>query len=332
VKANGTLSPEPWRANPDAKVDCFYVYPTVSMDESPNSDMQPGDEERAVTRSQAARFGSECRLYVPLYRQMTLAALRAMTKGQPMEADRALGYGDVAAAFRHYLEHDNAGRGVVLIGHSQGASMLVQLLQKEIDGKPLQKQLISALLIGTSVSVPKGKYVGGSFKHIPLCRSADQLGCVVSYASFRANVPPPGNSRFGKSKDPKSVVACTNPAALGTADSGELHAYLPNGRLQGGKEPPSWVTPPKPIDSPFVSVPGLLHAKCVQSAQGSYLAVTVRSNSTDPRTDEIAGDVLSEGKLQADWGLHLIDMHLAMGNLVSLVRTQAKSYLARAAR
>ncbi len=42
VAADGTLTREEWKANPNAPVDCFYVYPTVSMDKSGNSDMEPG--------------------------------------------------------------------------------------------------------------------------------------------------------------------------------------------------------------------------------------------------------------------------------------------------
>jgi len=37
--------------------------------------------------------------------------------------------------------------------------------------------------------------------------------------------------------------------------------------------------------------------------------------------------VIVGGKVQADWGLHLIDANLAMGNLVGIVRDQTKTYL-----
>src|SRR5262245_42661107 len=46
VKADGTLTRETWSANPNAPIDCFYVYPTVSNDSTPNSDMTAGNEER----------------------------------------------------------------------------------------------------------------------------------------------------------------------------------------------------------------------------------------------------------------------------------------------
>src|ERR1700759_3005876 len=46
--ANGKLTRETWAADPKAPVDCFYVYPTVSNDPTPNSDMNPGPEELNV--------------------------------------------------------------------------------------------------------------------------------------------------------------------------------------------------------------------------------------------------------------------------------------------
>src|SRR5262245_22336862 len=161
VTADGKLTREAFSANPKAPIDCFYVYPTISLDAGGNSDMTIGAEERAVIRAQFARFGSVCRTFAPLYRQVTLTALRAATAGKPMASDRALAYNDVADAWRFYLEHDNGGRGVVLVGHSQGSGVLMQLIREEIDGEPVQARVLSALLMGANVAVPRGQDVGG---------------------------------------------------------------------------------------------------------------------------------------------------------------------------
>ena len=327
VAADGTLTREAFKASPNAPIDCFYVYPTVSTDRTGNSDMEPGPEETGVIRAQFARFASQCKVYAPLYRQATLTALRAATTGTPMPVDRAMGYNDVKDAWNYYLQHDNAGRGVVLIGHSQGSGVLAQLMREEIDGKPVQTRLVSALLLGSNVAVPKGKDVGGAFKNIPLCKSAAQTGCVITYVSFRSTIPPPENSRFGRVPGDGMQAACTNPAALG-GGSGQLHAYLSaSGRSITGSaaEAPAWVKG-KTVDTPFVSVPGLLTAQCVANEKGSYLEVTVHGDPADPRTDEIAGDVMANGQVNASWGLHLIDVNEAMGNLVSIVGQQAKAF------
>ncbi|MBB6094717.1 hypothetical protein HNQ60_003604 [Povalibacter uvarum] len=329
VAADGALSIEKFTADPRAPIDCFYIYPTVSRDVTGNSDMVAGPEERSVVQHQFARFGSKCRLYAPLYRQITLTALQAMIAGKVMPMDRTLGYDDVVDAWNYYLKNDNKGRGVVLVGHSQGSSMLTQLIAREIEGKPVRSQVVSALLLGWNVAVPVGKDVGGSFKEMPLCRSASQTGCVISYASFRSNVPPPSNTRFGKVPGDNMMAACTNPAALAGGHA-DLHAYL--GAARGSTsaiEPAPWVTPPQKIDTPFVAVPGLLSAECVWNEHGSYLEVTVAADPKDPRVDDIVGDVVAGGKVQADWGLHLIDANLAMGDLLNVVAEQSKAYTAK---
>ena len=326
VAANGKMKKESFKPARNPPIDCFYVYPTVSLDQTGNSDMTAGPEEQGVILQQFARFSSVCRVYAPLYRQVTLTALRAIIAGRALPVDRMLAYNDVRDAWNYYLANDNAGRGVVLVGHSQGSFVLTELIRNEIDGKPVQGKLVSALLLGTNLPVEKGKDVG-AFRNIPLCKSGAQTGCAVAYASFRDDVPPPANSRFGKAQGENMAAACVNPAALG-GGSGELHAYLSNGRFiaSSAAAPRPWVTPEKKVTTPFVSVPGLLTAECVSSDAGTYLAVHVNGDPNDPRTDDIVGDVVVNNQVQKDWGLHLIDANLAMGNLLELVREQTKAY------
>ena len=331
IAADGTLTRETWTADPKAAIDCFYVYPTVSTDATPFSDMNADPAELNVVRQQFARFGSKCRPYAPLYRQVTLAGLRrSMAGGGPAVLDRGLGFDDVKSAWKYYLEHDNQGRGFVLIGHSQGSFVLAELMRQEIDGKPVQARLVSAILLGTTIAVPKGKDVGGTFTSIPLCRAASQTGCVIVYASFRSTLPPPANTLFGRVGDPSMEAACTNPVALGGTSSGELHAYLSRtgSTITSTAAPRPWVVPEQPIETPWVSVPGLLTARCATNEYATYLEVAVHGNPADPRIDEITGDVGGATPL-ANWGLHLIDVNLAMGNLVDLVGQQAKAYAAK---
>jgi hypothetical protein len=333
ISADGKLNHEGWAADLKAPIDCFYVYPTVSNAPTGNSGMVPQPEEKAVIAAQFARFASQCRPYAPMYRQITLTALRAFIAGKPIPADRALAYEDVLDAWNYYLEHDNKGRGVVLIGHSQGSGVLTQLIKNEIDGKPVQARIVSAILMGTSLPVPKGKDVGGAFQHIPLCHSATQAGCVITYASFRATAPPPANTRFGKVPDEGMMSGCTNPAALG-GGSGALHAYMGThgSRVVAGaeNEPSPWTNPPQQIETAYVSVPGMLTAECVNDEHGSYLAIGVHSDPVNHRANDIVGDVVVNGQVQKDWGLHLIDVNLAIGNLVDIVHQETKTYLSTA--
>ena len=334
VKADGTTSRETWAADPKAPIDCFYVYPTVSMDPTPNSDMTAGAEERNVIRQQFARFASQCRPFAPLYRQVTLAGLRPLLAGGTPTLDQGAAYDDVLDAWNYYLKNDNNGRGVVLVAHSQGSFILAGLIAREIDGKPVQSRLISAILLGTNIAVPKGKDVGGAFQKIPLCHAANQTGCVITYASFRSTLPPPANTLFGKVAGEGMESACTNPAALG-GGSGELHAYLTGaGSLiaSNAQQKHEWVQNGAAIETPFVSVPGLVTAKCATNENGSYLELTVHADPADPRADDIPGDLNMLGRIQANWGMHLVDVNVAMGNLVDIVATQAKAYRAKKSR
>jgi pimeloyl-ACP methyl ester carboxylesterase len=153
---------------------------------------------------------------------------------------RALAYGDVLSAWQDYLAHYNDGRGVVLIGHSQGTGMLTQLITSEIDPNPdVRALLVSALLIGGNVTVAAGQDVGGDFQNIPACRSAGETGCVVAYSAF--NEPPPADSAFGRvgagprggeQTDGNLEVLCVNPASL-SGGTGPLEPYYSTTPLPG---------------------------------------------------------------------------------------------------
>jgi hypothetical protein len=329
VAADGKLSKETWTADPNAPIDCFYVYPTISTDPTPNSDMNADPAELNVIKQQFARFASKCKPYAPLYRQVTLVGLRRMlAPGAAVTLDQGLQYDDVKDAWNHYLKNDNQGRGFVLVAHSQGSFILNRLIHDEIDGKPIQSKLVSAILLGTTLAVPKGKDVGGSFQHVPLCHAATQTGCVITFASFRSTVPPPANTLFGRVPDAAMAAACTNPAAL-AGGSGELRAYLDKtGRTITSTTPGKpWVVPEQPIETPWVSVPGLLTAKCASNENASgYLEVTVHGDPADPRVDDIVGDIGAGPNVLANWGLHLVDVNLVMGNLLDIVSQQTKTY------
>jgi hypothetical protein len=88
------------------------------------------------------------------------------------------------------------------------------------------------------------------------------------------------------------------------------------------------VTPEQKIETPWVSVPGLLTAKCATNEFATYLEVTVHGDPADPRVDDITGD-LGGAKPLANWGLHLIDVNLAIGNLLDIVGQQGRAYGAR---
>ena len=333
VDKDGKLSREIWSRSPDAPIDCFYVYPTISTDPTPSSDMTPDAAELNVIRQQFGRFASKCRPFAPLYRQVTLAGLRAkMASGSRLKLSAGLAYDDVRDAWKSYLEHDNQGRGFVLIGHSQGSFILAELIRQEIDGKAVQARMVAAIIPGATIVVPKGQDTGGSFQHVPVCRAASQAGCVIAYATFRATLPPPANSLFGRAQGGDVTgenleAVCANPAML-SGDNGELYAYLDTmGRtITQTQTPRPWLNNGVSIETPWVSVPGLLTAKCTSNDFATYLEVTVHGDASSPRTADIVGDIAANGQVRPEWGLHLVDVNLAMGNLLDVVAKQTSTW------
>jgi hypothetical protein len=297
-------------------IDCFYVYPTVSSAPTGNSSMVPGADEQRVVANQFAPFASVCRPFAPVYRQVTVAGLESRLGDKSIEIDPELAYRDVAAAWQHYLREDNRGRSVVLIGHSQGSRVLARLIAEEIDGKPAQALLAAAIIPGFNVEVPAGADVGGTFKHIPLCRRGEQSGCIVSYVSFRAETPPPPSARFGHTTQAGMQVACTDPALLAGTP---LDMVLPLGVMQLG-DPVQWSALHDAVKTPFFAMPGMVQVQCMHDAHGGYLAVSMTARDPgDKRPTDIPGDLLVRGHLVYSWGLHLVDLNLMLGNLITFV-------------
>ncbi len=308
---NGTSAVQ--RATPATRppVDCFYVYPTVSTQPTINANLRIDPEERTVARQQASRFSQVCRVYAPMYPQLTLAALDA---NQINARTTAVAYRGLLSAWKDYLARYNQGRGVVLIGHSQGAALLIGLIKREIDPNPAERRLlVSALLMGGNVLVPTGKVVGGDFVHVPACQAETQTGCVVAYSTFSSQ--PSASSSFGRPAssingqdgfEPASTaglqVLCTNPASL-AGGPGWLLPYF----LEGGS-----------VRVPWVSYPNLYRGQCLSAQGATWLQVTAVPGPNDDRPV-----VASSG---SGWGLHSDDVALALGNLVQIVRDQSAAY------
>src|SRR5829696_3717824 len=100
------------------RADCFYVYPTVSDQKQPQATQVVDDVLRSIALYQAARYSRDCKVYAPVYRQVSLKGLLNPSAVTPEMRDT--GYADVRAAWREYLRKYNKGRGVLLVSHSQG--------------------------------------------------------------------------------------------------------------------------------------------------------------------------------------------------------------------
>jgi len=295
------------------KVDCFYVYPTVSDQPGPQANLEIDPVLRSIALYQAARFSRDCRVFAPVYRQLTLTGIGGTAT--PEMAETA--YQDVLNAWKTYLKKYNEGRGVVLLSHSQGTFNLTRLAAEEIDPKrKVRKKLVSALLLGGGVTVRQGEDVGGDFQHIGACRSNRQLGCVVAFSTF--NAPVPADAIFGRTSEPGLQVLCTNPAAL-DGGSGELETIYPSELFAPGTIALAigLVAPPPPtVSTPWLEYRGAYSGECSSADGASVLQVTDAPGAPHLNAVPTAG-----------WGLHLADGNIALGNLTDVVRKQAKSFV-----
>ena len=308
-------------------IDCFYVYPTVSEQTGVTATLHIDPAETSVARVQASRFSQTCDVFAPMYPQITLSGL---TAGARAATAAVTAYAGVLAAWKDYLAHYNHGRGVIVIGHSQGAGMLIALLRRQVDPDPAERRLlVSAMLLGGNVTVPTGRSVGGSFQHIPACTADSQIGCVVAYSSF--DQTPPADSLFGRPGQGVSnlsgsgataglQVLCTNPADLAGNATTPLAPYFPTRAQVAGLGGLSGLTPPA-LATPWVSEPGLYAGQCRSEGGATWLQVSAPITPGDTR--QIVGQTLGP-----TWGLHLVDVNIALGDLVDLARAEAAAYAA----
>ncbi len=298
-------------------IDCFYVYPTVSGQSTTLANFKIDPVEKSIALYQAARYSQYCRVFAPIYRQVTLTALLAGTAETPKQL--AVPLNDVRNAFRDYLKKYNHGRGFVLIGHSQGSFVLRELIARDIDRKPaVRKRLVSAILMGGNVLVKRGTGIGGDFKHIPACRSAHQLGCVIAFSTF--DQPAPANSLFGRTTTPGDAVLCTNPASL-SGGSGRVNLISPSAPFYPGSALSAGIallgfTYPK-ASTPWLAEPGAFRAQCSSAGGANVLEITPLRGAITPKPSP-----------DATWGLHLLDANIALGNLIAIVNRQARAFAA----
>lgn len=311
VAPDGSRTVEEREPAADPPVDCFYVYPTVSADPGPIADLEwtSEDAEASTVRAQAAQYARSCRVFAPVYRQVTLTGL-----GTASQEDRATAYADVVDAWKTYMSRWNEGRGVILIGHSQGTGHLVRLIQDEVDGNAeVQPRLVAAHLFGGTIQAPAGEVVGGTFETVPACTAADETGCLVFWSSYPASEPPVPEAIFSRSGD-EGRSLCVDVTDL----LGEEHAHpvVPVAApLVGG------IPGTDDVETPYLSLPDGVDVSCASTSDHDYLAVGL----VDP-DDARPLEGLVNQTLGPTWGLHLVDMNVALDDLVALAARQAEAY------
>ena len=309
----------------DQGVACFYVYPTVSNQQSRLATKRIDPELRSIALYQAARYSRLCRIYAPVYRQATVPALQA---GTTTRRDYLTAYGDVERAFDAFLRRIGGHRGFVLLGHSQGSYHLERLVRRRIDNhRALRRRMVSAVLLGGNVTVRKHSDRGGVFRRVPTCRRATQLSCVLAFSTF--NATPPDGALFGRGASrlagflglpdgSKLETACTNPAALGSSRRAPLTSVAPTQPFAPGTLIAAGVSllglQWPAASTTFVQSDGAFTGRCSRAGGAHVLRIASTPGTPVPKASPTP-----------EWGLHLVDVNIAQADLVDVVRRQIRA-------
>lgn len=159
-------------------VDVFYIYPTVTgfRPETEVCDMTDTmmiSGAKMVRQIQTGVFDESCNVFMPYYRQISMP--------KPGSDYRAIidyvSKFDATDALDYYLNNLNQGRPFILAGHSQGASVLIALLENYMTKHPeALKRMVAAYPIGFAVTKDWLAKTGLKF-----AEGATDTGVIVSW-------------------------------------------------------------------------------------------------------------------------------------------------------
>lgn len=174
-----------------AQVDVFFLHPTTFTHKAGKHEWNAALDNQKLNKKtdrttilyQASIFNGAGRVFAPRYRQAHLKSFFTKKHRDAGHQALELAYEDVQAAFEHYLKHDNQGRPLIIASHSQGSWHGMKLIKAYFDGKPLQKQLVAAYLVGFPITT-------NYFDQISVCTTAVQTGCFCSWRTFKTGYYP----------------------------------------------------------------------------------------------------------------------------------------------
>ncbi len=153
--------------------------------------------------------------------------------------------------------------------------------------------------------------MGGAFAQVPLCGAADQTGCVIGYSSYLESGPPGADARFGADPAPGQEDACVDPAAL-LGHKALQPAFPATGRTAAV------------LGTTFAENPGVVLARCARRQRPQLPGHLLRPGGRGP-----AGPPWAPCRpRRPSWGLHAIDVSLALGDLVEIVGRQSAAWTA----
>ena len=178
------------------KVDIFYLYPTAWTSTDPdNPHVCAIDEPTMLTQApeafarQATAFETVGNIYAPFYRQDNGSSINRL------EVIAGIPTLDAIAAFDYYIKHFNNNRPYILVGHSQGATVLSNLLSAYMQDHPdVYSRMVAAYVIGNPIT---DAYLTAN-PHLKFAEGPDDTGVIISYNTqadyfFTQDPPVPPN-------------------------------------------------------------------------------------------------------------------------------------------
>lgn len=169
------------------EVDVFYLYPTVWYGEGTNKDFVcPIDfkpmRENATNAliSQSTVFKEVGNIYAPFYRQAD--ALYILDTNNNIKNKEKyfndIPKKDAIAAFDYFIKNFNNNKPFILMGHSQGAMMIKEILKDYFKtNENLNNRLVAAYIIGYSVTT--NDLIENP--HLRFAKGEYDTGVIISY-------------------------------------------------------------------------------------------------------------------------------------------------------
>jgi len=184
-------------SNPEKQVDVFYLYPTAWSPDSVTNPLYCEIDDPSMLKGsayayskQATAFETVGNIYAPYYRQSNAVKTLTSSEEQRWEIIKNVPAKDAAAAFDYYIKNLNNGRPFMIVGHSQGANVMLFLLSEYMTEHPeVYAKMIAAYVIGYPVTA---EFMAEN-KHLKFAEGPDDTGVIISYNTQSPKVAPGTN-------------------------------------------------------------------------------------------------------------------------------------------
>ena len=221
-------------------VDIFYYYPTAWQKVNESDPIICEIDNPSMLRGAASAFGRQAtafetagNVYAPYYRQDDAASTVLLPSEEQAKVVGGIPTLDAIAAFDYYIKHFNNGRPYILVGHSQGAIVLSNLLSSYMKENPsAYENMIAAYVIGWPITAD---YLAQN-PHLKYSEGPDDTGVIISYNTQSPNMSGVNPLLDGKVGIVINPITWTRDETLATVEEG-LGSYMPDADMVLGYVP-----------------------------------------------------------------------------------------------